>query len=266
METTIHPTAIVDPKAALGAGVEIGPYAIIEANVEIGDGTVIGPHALVAWGTRMGSRCRVHHAATVGTIPQDLKFAGEESYCLIGDDTIIREYVSINRGTAAAGKTVVGSHCAILAYCHVGHDCIVGDHFIVSNNLAMAGHVIVGNHVTVGGVCAFHQFVRIGDHVMIGASSYVTQDVVPFAITGIEPVRVAGINKVGLERRGFSADRRQDIKRAYKILFREGLSIDDACGKMVEQFAENPDVRQIVDFVKSSKRGILRMRESDLDD
>jgi UDP-N-acetylglucosamine acyltransferase len=263
METVIHPTAVVDPKAKLGAGVLVGPYAIIESNVEIGDETAIGPHALVAWGTRMGKRCTVHHAATVGTIPQDLKFAGEETLCRIGDDNIIREYVSINRGTKASGETVIGNNCAILAYCHIGHDCIIGNNLIVSNNLAMAGHVIVGNHVTIGGVCSFHQFTHIGDHAFIGASSYINQDVVPFALTGADPIRVVGINKVGLERRGYSPERQRDIKRAYKILFRDKLTVEAAIIKMEESFPGNEDVKLLIEFVKKSTRGLLRMAETE---
>ena len=263
---TIHPTAIIDSGAQLGTNVTIGPYAVIEDNVVIGDDSNIGPHALVAWGTRMGKRCRIHHSACIGTIPQDLKFRGEETLCRIGDDAIIREFCSINRGTAAAGETVIGNNCAILSYGHVGHDCLIGDNLIASNNLALAGHVVVGNNVTIGGVCAFHQFVRIGDHAMIQVSSFVTQDVVPFAITGSEPLRLVGINKVGLERRGFSSERRQEIKRAFRILFREKLSIEDAIAKMADQFPGNADVELLVAFARTSKRGILRMRDTDIED
>lgn len=259
----VHPTAIVADGATIGADVVVGPYAVIEDNVSIGDGADIGPHVQIAWGTRLGKRCRVFHGATVGTIPQDLKFAGEETLCRIGDDTIIRECVSINRGTTANGETVIGSHCALLAYCHVGHDCVIGDHLIVSNNLAMAGHVVVGNHVTIGGVCSFHQFTRVGDYAFIGANSYITQDVVPFALVGSDPVRLAGINKVGLERRGFDAARRGAISKAFRILFRQNLMQSDAIAKLRDAFPGNRDIAELVTFVERSKRGLLQMRADD---
>lgn len=255
----IHPTAIVHAYAKLADGVEIGPYAVVENNVEIGEDCWVGPHALVAWGTRMGKRCKVHHAATVGTIPQDLKFAGEETLCRIGDDCIIREYVSINRGTKAAGETVIGNRCALLSYCHVGHDCIIGDNLVVSNNLAMAGHVHVGNHVTIGGNASFHQFTRIGDHAMIGANTYVMQDVVPFSMIAGQPTRIVGTNKIGLERRGFSAERRSAISKAYRILFRQNLLKNAAVEKLSQEFAGNTDVAQLTDFVNQSQRGLVQM-------
>jgi UDP-N-acetylglucosamine acyltransferase len=256
----IHPTAIVDADARIADGVVVGPYAVIESNVEIGEACSIGPHSLVAWGTRMGRRCKVYHAATVGTIPQDLKFAGEETLCRIGDDTIIREYVSINRGTRANGETVIGDNCALLSYCHVGHDCVIGNNLIVSNNLAMAGHVTVGDYVTIGGVCSFHQFTRIGDHVFIGATCFVTQDVVPYALVGSSPVRIVGLNKIGLERRGFDADRRADISKAFRILFRQDLMKADAVKKLQDTFPDNPDIEALVRFVAASERGLLQMQ------
>jgi len=257
----IHPTAVVHENARLGNDVTVGPYAVIEDNVEIGDACDIGPHALIAWGTRMGCRCRVFHAATVGTIPQDLKFAGEETLCRIGDDTIIREYVSINRGTKANGETVIGSRCALLSYCHVGHDCVIGDRFVVSNNLAMAGHVIVGNNVTIGGVCSFHQFNRIGDYAFVGANCYVIQDIVPFSMVAAYPVRVVGINKVGLERNGFDPDRRACISRAYRILFRQNLLRADAVKRLEQEFPGNADIAGLIAFVNSSTRGLVQMGE-----
>jgi UDP-N-acetylglucosamine acyltransferase len=256
---SIHPTAVVHPGAKLGNGVSVAPYALIEDNVHLGDGCEVGPHALVAWGTRMGKRCKVFHAATVGTIPQDLKFVGEETLCRIGDDTTIREYVSINRGTKANGETVIGSHCALLAYCHVGHDCVIGDHLVVSNSLAMAGHVIVGSHVTMGGMCSFHQFCRVGDHAFVGANSFVIQDVPPFALVAAQPTRIVGINKVGLERRGFDPDRRAAISRAFRILFRQNLLRDEAFAKLKAEFPGNPDIEALSTFVSASKRGVVQM-------
>jgi UDP-N-acetylglucosamine acyltransferase len=261
--TSIHPTAIVDAKAKLGAHVTIAPYAIVEANVEIGDESSIGSHARIAWGTRMGRACRIFNGASVGTIPQDLKFAGEETTLEIGDNAIIREFCTLNRGTAAAGKTVVGNDCALLAYCHVAHDCVVGDGVIASNGLALAGHVTVGNYVTFGGFVTVHQFTKIGDHVFIQADSRILRDIVPFAMCGGDPgdPRIAGINKVGLERRDYDEKRRAKIKRAYRILFRQELTVESAIAELEKEFAGDTDISLLVDFVKTSGRGIIRMSD-----
>ncbi|MDD5673874.1 MAG: acyl-ACP--UDP-N-acetylglucosamine O-acyltransferase [Chitinivibrionales bacterium] len=259
MSAKIHSTALIDPSALLGSEVSVGPYSVIEGNVQIGDGCTIGPHALIGSGTRLGKNCAVFHGAAVGGIPQDKKFSGEESLLIIGDNTTIREFVTLNRGTSALGKTVIGSDCWIMAYCHVAHDCILGNHVTISNGLGMGGHVVVGDYVTIGGMVAIHQFVHIGDYAIIGATSYLTMDVVPFALCGTGPVRVAGINKVGLERRGFDEERRQNIKRAYKILFRRELTLDVALQEIEHEFPGNPDCKKIIDFAKTSERGLLRM-------
>jgi UDP-N-acetylglucosamine acyltransferase len=258
--TLIHPSAVVDKKAQLGENVSIGPFSIIEDNVIIGDGCTIGPHALVAWGTRMGRSCRIFNGAVVGTIPQDLKFRGEESTLELGDNVVVREFCTLNRGTAAAGKTVIGSGCVLLSYCHVGHDCILGEGIVASNNLGLAGHVVVGNNVGFGGYVLVHQFVRIGDHAFFAAATRIGRDVVPFAMcSGVEDARIVGINTVGLERRGFDEERRRKIKRAYRTLFREGLTVQDALIALAEGFPGDADVSAIIDFVKGSERGILRM-------
>jgi UDP-N-acetylglucosamine acyltransferase len=256
----IHPTAQVDKTAELGADVSIGPYAIIEGDVTIGDGTRIGSHVVIGEHTRIGKENRIFHGSAIGLIPQDLKFSGEKTYLRIGDRNIIREFCTFNRGTAARGETTIGSDCAFLAYGHVGHDCVIGDRLVASNNLGMGGHVTVGNQVTIGGVCAFHQFTRIGDHVMIQATSFVTQDIVPFALTGTEPFRIVDVNKIGLERRGFSPERIQAIKRAFRLLFRENLRFEEAVTALEGSFPGNDDVRLILDFIKDSKRGILRTK------
>jgi UDP-N-acetylglucosamine acyltransferase len=259
MTISIHPTAIIDKNARLGDGVSIGPFAVIEGDVEIGAGTAIGPHAVVYNGTRIGESCSIFQGAGLGQIPQDLKFKGEKTLLRIGDRTIIREFCTMNRGTQARGETVIGNDCAFLAYCHVGHDCVVGYGVIVSNNLAMAGHVEVGNNVTIGGVCAIHQFVRIGDCAMIQVGSYVTQDVVPYALVGSDPLRISGVNKIKLERLGYSSDRSTAIKRAYRVLFREGLSLNDAVVKLEETYRGDADILLLTKFAKESSRGILRM-------
>ncbi len=259
MQTTIHPTAIIEPGVKLGIDVKIGPYAVIEGDVEIGDRCDIGPHAVIGPGTSIGEDSRIFCGAAVGLIPQDKKFDSEKTRTIIGKNTLIREYVTINRGSAASGATRIGNDCWIMAYCHVAHDCEIGNDVTISNSLAMAGHVIVGNHVTIGGVCSFHQFTRVGDYAFIQATSYVTQDVAPFALTGADPVRIVDINKIGLERRGFSEDRRRAIKRAYKILFRENRKLDDALTVLERDFADNEDIAMITGFIKGSNRGLLRM-------
>jgi len=263
MATTIHPSAIIDRGAEIGADVTIGPYTVIEGHVAIGDGTTVGPHAIVGEYTSIGKQCHIFHGAAVGLIPQDMKFKGEKTSLRIGDRTTIREFCTLNRGTAARGETVIGNDCLLLAYSHVAHDCQLGDHLISSNNLAMAGHVEAGKYVTIGGVCAFHQFTRIGDYVMIGAFSYVSQDVVPFALTGSDPVRVADVNKVKLERCGFSPERIQEIRRAFRIFFRGKLKLEESVAALAEEFPGNEDVRRIIDFVKNSSRGILRMKSTE---
>jgi UDP-N-acetylglucosamine acyltransferase len=255
----IHPTAIIEPGAQIGAGVSIGPYTVVERDVVIGDGSEIGPHAMLGNGTRLGSRCRVFMGASIGLEPQDKKYAGEKTLAVIGDDTLIREYVTINRGTSATGATRVGARGWIMAYCHIAHDCVVGDDATISNALAMAGHVTVGNHVTIAGIVSINQFCRIGDHAMVGARARVSSDIVPYALVGTEPMRVASINKVGLERRGFTEERIGNIKRAYKILFRDGLPLDGALTKIDAEFPNDSDIKTLTDFVRGSEKGFLRM-------
>jgi len=260
MVTIIHPTALIDRSAEIGADVLIGPYTVIEGDVVIGNGTKVGPHVMIGEYTSIGRQCNIFNGASVGLIPQDMKFKGEKTCLRIGDRTTIREFCTLNRGTAARGETVIGNDCLLLAYCHVAHDCVLGDHVIASNNLGMAGHVEVGSHATIGGMCAIHQFTRIGDYAMIGAFSYVSQDVVPFALTGSDPVRVVDVNKVKLERCSFSPERIQEIKRAFRVLFRGKLKLEESIGTLAEEFPGNEDVKRIIDFVKNSPRGILRMK------
>lgn len=262
MFSTIHPTAIIDPGAKIGENVTVGPYAVIENNVVIGDGCEIGSHVLVAYGTILGKSCRIFHGTSIGTIPQDLKYRGEDTSLIIGDNAIIREFCTINRGTIANGKTIIGNNCALLAYCHIAHDCILGDNVIISNSLQMAGHIEVGNYVNIGGVVAMHQFCRVGDYAFIGARSLILKDVIPFALCAGGPSgteRVLGINKVGLERNGFSPQRRAKIKNAFKNLFRDGLAIKEALNKLTQEFPEDEDILKIISFIEKSERGIYNM-------
>ncbi len=262
MTSSIHPTAIIDPGASIGTDVSIGPYTVISDNAVIGDGAEIGSHVLVGSCTTIGKSCRLFHGASIGAIAQDLKYRGEEATLTIGDDAIIREFCTINRGTAASGATIIGNNCAFLAYCHVAHDCIVGDNVVMSNNATLGGHVTIGNHVGIGGFVAIHQFSKVGDHSFIGARSLIVKDIIPFSLCaagGSGTERIVGINKVGLERRGFDQDRRSKIKRAYKILFREGLAVGDALKKLEDNYADDSDVAKIISFVKQSDRGIYNM-------
>jgi UDP-N-acetylglucosamine acyltransferase len=198
--------------------------------------------------------------ASISLEPQDKKYAGEKTLAIIGEDTLIREYVTINRGTSAAGETRVGARGWIMAYCHIAHDCVVGDDVTISNALAMAGHVTVGNHVTLAGIVSINQFLRIGDYAMVGARARVASDIVPYALVGTEPLRIAGHNKIGLERCGFDEGRISNIKKAYKILFRDGLPLNDALTKIDATFPDDADIKMLTDFVKASERGFLRMQ------
>jgi len=257
----IHPSAIVDKGASIGADVSIGPYAVVEGDVVIGDRCEIGPHALIAAGTRLGKQCRIFKGACLGSVPQDLKFGGEKTLLRIGENTTIREFCTLNRGTMATGETVIGSNCLFMAYCHVAHDCRIGDHLVAANTLNLAGHVELGHHVNIGGTCAITQFRKVGDYCHLSAYSLIIKDVAPFAITAPGPMRVVGINRIGLSRAGFSEERRRNIKRAYKILFRSGLTATEACARLSADFTGDKDVEAIIAFVKSSTKGLLRMTE-----
>jgi UDP-N-acetylglucosamine acyltransferase len=257
-QTRIHPTALVDPKAELDYEVEVGPYAIIEDNVQIGRGVVIGPRALIAWGSRLAEDVKVHHCATLGTAPQDLKFGGEESVLKIGTGTVIREFATLNRGTEWSHETVVGKNCLLMAYSHVAHDCHLGDNVIIANSVQMAGHVFIHNHAIVSGNTVIHQFVRIGEHSMIGGGLRVPQDVVPYALMGGYPLTVKGLNLVGLKRRGFSTDRLKPLKEAYKFLFFSNLNTTQAMQKILAEVEQTEEVKKMVEMVESSERGIVK--------
>lgn len=261
MSTNIHPTAIIDPSAKLGENISIGPFTIIEGNCTIGDGCRISSNARIGENTIIGNNCRIFHGAVIGSIAQDLKFKGEEAWLEIGDSNIFREYCTVNRGTIANGKTVIGSNCAFLAYSHVGHDCIIGDHIIASNTLNLAGHVTVGDFVGFGGVVAVHQFCKIGDHAYLGAYSKVVKDVIPYALLGgeVNAAKIVGINKVGLERKGYDKEQRRKIINAYKTLFNSGITIQEAVKKLDIEFTDDKDIMKITEFITGSNRGIYRM-------
>lgn len=257
METTIHPTALVDPSAELDDGVEVGPFAVIEANVKIGKNCKIGPHAHIAPGARLSSEVKVHTGAVLATIPQDLKFGHEETTLEIGERTVIREYATLNRGTHEHWKTAVGSDCLIMAYAHVAHDCVIGNHCILANSVNLAGHVVLEDWVSLGGMVPVHQFVRIGQHTFIGGGYRVPKDVPPYILAMGEPLTFGGLNSVGLTRRGFSQEAMMSIKRAYKTLFKSKLNVSQALAKIRENGETTPEVRNVIEFIEKSERGII---------
>ena len=259
MSTMVHPAAFVDERAELGAGVEIGPGAVIGPHVRVGDRTTIGSHTLLTGWTRIGSGCRIHHGAVLGSPPQDLKYTAKEpSYLEVGDSTEIREYVTANLATDPGATTRIGSHCLLMAYSHVAHDCSLGDHVIIANAVQMAGYVSIEEWAIVGGGTVIHQFTRIGRHAMIGGGSRIPQDVAPFVRVAGSPPRMAGINKVGLERRDFPPATLSALDRAYRILFRERLAVLDAVAKIRAELPGDPEVERFARFAETSVRGLTR--------
>ena len=258
MSTAIHPAAFVDPAAQLGTGVTIGPGAVVGPNVRIGDGTRIGSHVMVDGWTTIGRDCRIHHGAAVGGPPQDLKYLGEPSYLVIGDRTEIREFATLNLATEPGATTRVGDDNLLMAYSHVAHNCEIGHRTVIANAVQFAGYVTVEDWAIVGGGTVVHQFVRIGRHSMIGGGSRIPQDVAPFVKLGGSPPRLAGINSIGLERRGFSKAAIGALEQAYKYLFRDGLTAANAVAKMRAELAEVPEVEALARFVETSARGITR--------
>lgn len=255
-ETVIHPTALVDDDAELGTGVVVGPYSIIGPRVRVGDGTEIGSHVLLERDTTLGEDCRISHGAVLGTDPQDLKFKGENTTLEVGDRTMIREFATLNRGTSASGRTVVGSDCLLMAYTHVAHDCELGSHVILSNSVNMAGHVLIEDWVIVGGVTPIHQFVRIGAHAFVGGGSRIPQDVPPYCRAAGNPPKLYGLNSVGLERRGFTEDVRKALKQAYRMVFMSGLNVSKGVEKAEAEAPAIPEVKHFLSFIASSERGI----------
>lgn len=255
----IHPTAIIDPSARIGAGVEIGPYSIIGADANIGADSIIGPHVTIDPYVTIGPQCHIFQYASIGAVPQDVKFKGEKTFVNIGRGTIIREFVTINRGTGfGGGLTEIGEGSFLMAYTHVAHDCKIGKNVIMANNATLAGHISIGDHAIIGGLVAIHQFVRVGEHAFIGGKSAVVKDIPPFVIVSGDRARLHGLNSVGLKRYGFSTDARLALKKAYRILFRIGLTLNEAIERVAAEVEQIPEVVQLIDFIKASQRGITR--------
>jgi len=255
-ETRVHETALIDSAAELGEGVEVGPWALIGPGVRIGDGTVVGPRVLIERDTRVGEDCRLANGAVLGTDPQDLKYKGERSLLEIGDRTVVREFATLNRGTEASGRTVVGSDCLVMAYSHVAHDCEIGNHVVIANSVNMAGHVVIEDWAIVGGVTPIHQHVRIGAHAFIGGGSRLPQDIPPYCRAAGNPPKLYGLNSVGLERRGFSPEVRKALKDAYRILFMGRENLSRAVARAELEVAGIPEVKHLLAFIRASERGI----------
>lgn len=255
----IHPTAIVDPSAEIAAGVSIGPYSVVGPRVRIGRGTVVGPHVVIKGPTTIGEDNRILQFASIGEDPQDKKYAGEDTRLEIGDRNLVREYCTINRGTAQdAGVTRVGDDNWLMSYTHIAHDCQVGSNVIMSNNATLAGHVHVEDHAILSGFCAVHQFCRIGAHSFVGGLAGVTRDVLPYMLVAGQPPEPHGINQEGLKRRGFTPEQIRNLKEAYRILYRSGLKLSDARTELAARAEGQPEVAVIVAFLDRSERSILR--------
>ena len=258
ISTSVHPTAIIDTNAKLGTDVTIGPHSVIEGNVSIGNNTWIGNHVTVCGHTTIGENCRIFHSSSVGEIPQDLKFSGEETKTLIGDRTIIREFVTVNRGTKALGNTKVGSDCLLMASTHVAHDCQIGNNVIMANLSTLGGHVEIGDYAILGGFTLVHQFCRIGTHSMTGIGSVCLQDVPPFILAAGNTASPCGLNICGLRRHGFSEQVIQGLRGAYRRLYRQELSLERALAEL-DQIAESvQEAATLANFVRGAGRGIIR--------
>ncbi|HWP81511.1 MAG TPA: acyl-ACP--UDP-N-acetylglucosamine O-acyltransferase [Bacteroidota bacterium] len=257
MNVQVDERAVVSPKAQIGSNVVIGPYAVIEDDVVIGDGTWIGPHAVIFNGARIGRECKIFPGASISAPPQDLKYKGEPTLMEVGDKSVIREFVTLNRGTAASGKTSLGSNCLLMAYTHLAHDCRVGDHVILANSVALAGHVELGNYVIIGGLTPVHQFCKIGDHAMIGGAFRVSKDVPPYVLAGGSPMAYEKLNIIGLQRRGFSEKTIDLLEQTYRILYRSNLNVSQAVERIRQEVEQIPEVQQVLQFIANSKRGII---------
>jgi len=248
----------VHPDAKIAENVSIDPFVTIHDNVEIGEGTWIGSNVTIMYGARIGKNCKIFPGAVISAIPQDLKFKGEDTVVEIGNNTTVRECVTINRGTIARGKTSVGDNCLIMAYAHIAHDCVIGNHVIINNSVGLAGEIEVEDWVIIGGMCGVHQFVKIGAHAFVGAGSLVGKDVPPFVLAGKYPLSYAGINSVGLKRRGFSDENINSLHEIYRIIYQKGLNTSQALEKIENEIEESPARNQVIDFIRNSKRGIIK--------
>ena len=254
----IHSFTSIHPDALLADDVQVDPFTMIHKNVQIGAGSWIGSNVTIMEGARIGKNCRIFPGAVIAADPQDLKFDGEQTTVEIGDNTTIREFVTVHRGTRDRWKTKVGSNCMILAYSHIAHDCIIGDNCILSNNSQVAGHVVLGDWVILGGMCAIHQFVKVGSHVFIGGGSLVGKDIPPYIKAARLPLSYAGVNSVGLKRRGFTIDKINHILDIYRVIYNKGMNTSQALEFLEEEFPASDERDEIIGFIRDSGRGIIK--------
>jgi UDP-N-acetylglucosamine acyltransferase len=257
--TKIHQTALVDPRAELDGDVEVGPYSIVGPRVKIGKGTRVKSHVVIEGHTTLGEGNLIFQFATVGSVPQDLKYKGEDSQLIIGHHNTIREFVSVNPGTAGGGMvTRIGDHNLLMMYCHIAHDCILGGHNIIANGATLGGHVVIEDFVIVGGLVGIHQFVKVGASAILGAGSMVSKDIPPYCNATGDRARLRGLNSEGLRRRGFSKERIEGLKKAYRIIFQSGLRVKEALGTVRKAIPNSPEVDHLVAFIEQSRRGVCR--------
>ena len=256
----IHETAIIHPSAVIGKDVTVGPYAVIDENTEIGDGCVVGAHVTIHPYTKVGKNCRFFPGCSIGAVPQDLKFVGEKTYTIIGDGGTFRECCTVNRAVGEGNETRIGNNILMMAYTHVAHNCIVGNNVIMSNVATLAGHVIVEDRAVIGGLSAVHQFCKIGRNVMIGGMARVNQDVPPFMICAGDPAFVSGLNSVGLSRAGMPVEERSELKKAFRIIYRSGLSLQEAISTMEQELSSSEPIEHLLRFLRNVERGIIRTR------
>ena len=255
---SINRLSYIDPNATIGQNVTVSPFAYIEDDVVIGDNTWIGPSASIMSGTRIGNNCKVFQGAILGSVPQDLKYKGERTSLIIGDNVVIREFCTINKGTTANFSTEIHNNCLIMAYVHIAHDCIVNEGCILANNVNLAGHIEIGKNAILGGLTAVHQFVKIGEHVMVGGGSLVRKDIPPFITAAREPLTYSGVNKVGLKRRGFSSQQVENIKDIYRVLFIKGYNTTQAIEVIQGDFPFSSERDSILGFLRQADRGIIK--------
>ncbi|TAN42282.1 MAG: acyl-ACP--UDP-N-acetylglucosamine O-acyltransferase [Nitrospirae bacterium] len=259
MQASIHPSAIVDPKSEIGAQVTIGPFCIVKEGVRIKKGTTLLSHVVVEGSTEIGENCTIHPFASIGMAPQDLKYKGENTRLVIGDNNIVREYASIHRASVGGdGSTVIGNDNFLMGYVHIAHDCKVGNSVIMANGVNLSGHVTVENHVVIGGLSGLHQYTRVGEYAMVGGASKIVQDAPPYMIVAGHEAKLFGLNTIGLKRHGFDDSEVNDLKKAYKILFREKRTLSDAIMKINAEIPVTDHIRHLITFIEENKRGICR--------
>ena len=254
----IHPMTNIDPAAQIAEGVSVDSFSTIYADVEIGEGTWIGPNVTIMDGARIGKNCKIFPGAVISAVPQDLKYKGEKTTAVVGDNVLIRECVTINKGTAAKGSTTVGNNCLLMAYVHVAHDCEIGNNVILVNSVGLAGEITVGDYAYIGGQVGVHQFVNIGAHTMVQGGSLVGKDIPPFVMAGRYPVQYTGLNVIGMRRRGFDNDRIDQIHEIYRLVYNQGLNTSQAIEEIIRSTPPGIDRDEITGFIKNSKRGIIK--------